>query len=303
MSVTRTGEFPIGLRRGWGDWQKRDLRAFLGWARESGFAVVDLMNVTREDLSAVREAGLRLGSADLLDFGKIMAADEGVRRDVIARNVAHVKEMGRAGAGAGADGVATVFFTCVLPGDPGKSRAENYKLAVECYGSIARACDEVGARIAIEGYPGGPPHYAALCCTPETMRSFIRDVGAKSIGINYDPSHLIRLGVDHVRFLGEFAPHVWHVHAKDTEVFDEAVYELGRYQSSAFAKPHGFGEHVWRYTLPGHGVARWTEIFRILKNAGYRGAVSVELEDENFNGTEAGEKAGFLNSLAFLRGA
>ena len=35
----------------------------------------------------------------------------------------------------------------------------------------------------------------------------------------------------------------------------EAVYEYGLYQGIAFEKGHGFGEHVWRYTLPGHGQA------------------------------------------------
>jgi sugar phosphate isomerase/epimerase len=292
---TRTGNFPIGVRRGWSDWQKKGQRSFLAWVKENGFDVVDLMNVTREDLSAVREAGLKIGSVDLLDFGKIMSSDQGVRRDVIARNVAYVKDLAAAGA--------KVFFTCVLTGEPTKPRGENYKLAVECFAPIAHAADEAGGTIAIEGYPGGPPDYAALCCTPETLRAFVRDIGARSIGVNYDPSHLIRLGVDHIRFLREFVDRVWHVHAKDTELIDDALYELGRYQGSAFAKPRGFGEHVWRYTIPGHGTARWPQIFSILKESGYRGAVSVELEDENFNGTEAGEKAGFLNSLAFLKGA
>jgi hypothetical protein len=31
--------------------------------------------------------------------------------------------------------------------------------------------------------------------------------------------------------------------------------------------------------------------------------VSIELEDENFNGSEAGEKAGLIHSLNFLIGA
>jgi sugar phosphate isomerase/epimerase len=159
----------------------------------------------------------------------------------------------------------------------------------------------VGAKIAIEGYPGGPPHYGGICCSPETCRAFIKDVGAKSIGWNYDPSHLIRLGVDHVRFLNEFVDRVWHVHAKDTELIPEAQYELGLYQGSAFNKGRGFGEHVWRYTIPGHGVARWPEIFRILKAKNFAGKVSIELEDENFNGSEEGEKQGLLRSLDFLR--
>ena len=133
------------------------------------------------------------------------------------------------------------------------------------------------------------------------MRSFIKDVGA-GVAVNYDPSHLIRLGVDHIRFLKEFAPHVRHVHAKDTQLFPDALYEFGT-QGSAFAKPHGFGEWTWRYTIPGHGDARWNEIFTILRDAKYAGVVSVELEDENFNGTEEGEKNALAQSLNFLKSA
>lgn len=293
--MTRTGNFPIGVRRGWGDWQKNDLRSFLTWLKEHGFEAVDLMNVTRDDLSAVKDAGLRLGSADLLDFGQIMASDVGKRRDVIAKNVQYVTDLGSAGVKA--------FFTCVIPGDQTKPRSENYTLAIECYSPIAEAAAKVGAKIVIEGWPGGAPHYATLCCTPETMRAFIRDVPGGAIGVNYDPSHLIRLGVDHVRFLRDFLPHVHHVHAKDTQLFEESIYELGRFQGSAFSKPRGFGEYTWRYTIPGKGAAQWSQIFRVLKEGNYRGVVSVELEDENHNGSEQGEKSGLTNSLEFLRSA
>ena len=40
---------PIGLRRGWSDWQKNDLRRFCAGSRSSGFDAVDLMNITRDD--------------------------------------------------------------------------------------------------------------------------------------------------------------------------------------------------------------------------------------------------------------
>ena len=115
---------------------------------------------------------------------------------------------------------------------------------------------------------------------------------SKALGVNYDPSHLIRLGVDHIRFLNEFVGNVFHVHAKDTETFPEAVYEFGISQGcGVFAPGHGWGGSTWRYTIPGSGEARWTEIFKILKANNFKGVVSVELEDENFNGTEDGEKA------------
>jgi sugar phosphate isomerase/epimerase len=290
---TRTGNFAVGFRRGWSDWQK-DLAALAKWTKSNGLDGIDLGNPTPAEIQTLTGAGLRLGSVDLKDFGQITANDAAKRKDVVAANVAYVKQLAAAGA--------KVFFTCIMPGDIGKSRKDNYASALESFGPIAQAAQQAGTVIVIEGWPGGDPHLANLCCTPETCRAIIKDLG-KGIGLNYDPSHLIRLGVDHVRFLREFAPHVHHVHAKDTELMSEAAYEYGLYQPAAFANGHGFGAHVWRYTIPGAGCARWTEIFKILQAGGYKGMVSVELEDENFNGSEGGEKAGLLNSLAFLRGA
>jgi len=289
---TRTGSFPIGFRRGWGPWQK-DLGSVCNWAKASGFESLDLGHATPGDIRLVTSAGLKLGSVDLIQMSDIADPDAGKRRDVADQNIAYIRECAAAGA--------RIFFT-IVGGDPAKKRSENYRAAVEAFAPLAETAAAVGASIAVEGYPGGVPHLALLCTTPETFRAFLKDI-PRGISINYDPSHLIRLGVDHIRFLGEFASQVVHVHGKDTELFPEAVYELGLFQPSAFVAGHDFGEHTWRYTIPGHGVARWTEIFKILKAAGYTGLVSVELEDENFNGSEAGEKAGLVHSLNFLRGA
>src|SRR5688572_8563592 len=287
--ATRSG-FPIGFRRGWSDWQKHDLASLVTWAKQAGFEVLDLTCAAVDDIKTLTGAGLRLGSVDLLDFGNLMHVDAGKRKELVAQNVAYIKEMAAAGA--------KHFFTVVIPGDPAKKRSENYALMLETYGPIAEACANAGASLAVEGWPGGPPYFASLVCTPETVRSFLKDVG-RGAGLNYDPSHLIRLGVDHVRFLREFAPHVKHVHAKDTQLIPDAAYEFGS-QASAFAKPHGFGEWTWRYTLPGHGEARWQEVFAILKDTGYSGVVSIELEDENFNGSEEGEKKALIYSRDFL---
>ena len=45
---------------------------------------------------------------------------------------------------------------------------------------------------------------------------------------------------------------------------------------------------------------RWVKAFQILEARGYKGAVSIELEDENFNTDEAGEKQGILAGCNFL---
>src|SRR5438067_704156 len=130
--TTRTGNFPIGFRRGWSDWQKKDLKSLAQWARSSGFEAIDLGRATPDDMNALKQAGVKLGSADLIDFGQIMSNDTGKRKDLIAQNVAYVKEASGGGA--------KVFFTCIVPADPAAKRAENYKLAVECFTPIANAC-------------------------------------------------------------------------------------------------------------------------------------------------------------------
>ena len=289
---TRTGSFPIGFRLGRSDWQRR-LAAAAAWAKVAGFESVDLPVASAEDVRVATEAGLAIGSADLLLMADLAHPDPGRRREVVAANVAYVPR-------AAAMGVRTLFT--IVAADPARTRGENYRVAVDAFGPIADAAAAAGVTVAVEGFPGQGPHHALLCTTPETCRAFLTDL-PRGVSLNYDPSHLIRLGVDHLRFLREFGRRVAHVHAKDTELFPEAAYELGLYQPSAFHPKHKHGDHTWRYALPGHGVARWTEIFRCLQAAGYAGRVSVELEDENFTGTEAGEKAGLGHAVAFLRGA
>jgi sugar phosphate isomerase/epimerase len=290
---TRTGSFPIGFRQGWTSWFK-DLPGLLAWAAKSNFEAIDLGSATPADIAKVQDAGLRIGTVDLVDFGKLMVTDPGKRKDLIDRNVAHITALSAVGVKA--------FFACMLPEDPTAKRAENYRHAVDAFAPLCEAAYAAGSRLAVEGYPGGPPHYGALCTTPETVRALLKDL-PPGFALNFDPSHLVRLGVDPYRFAKEFAPHFAHAHGKDTEVFDEAVYEYGRYQPAVFSKPRGFGEHVWRYTIPGHGATPWSSCFKVMQEAGFTGAVCIELEDDQFNGTEAGEKEALLYGQNFLRGA
>ncbi|MDX1931236.1 MAG: sugar phosphate isomerase/epimerase family protein [Capsulimonadales bacterium] len=288
--ATRTGNFAIGFRKGWSEWQ-RDTAAAAKWASENGFEALDLGQPSAEDIDVLKAHGLKLGTVDFP--GGWTDSEPVKRKEAGEKAAAYIKEK--------ADLGAKLFFT-ILPGDASRSRAENYRIALEGFAPVAEAANSVDAYIVIEGWPGGGslPH---LACNPETYRSVIKDIGLPSVAINYDPSHLIRMGIDHIRFLNEFLPHVRHVHGKDTELFPEKAYELGLYQNSAFESPFGYGEHVWRYTIPGHGVARWTEIFKILAAGAFSGIVSVELEDGNFNGSAEGEKSGLLHSLNFLRSA
>ena len=286
MSVTRTGKFPIGFRRG-GGWQG-NLAALIRWTKQNEFSVLDLGRDADKSGALVRDAGLRIGTADMAEWQPMLSADKGRRRAAVARNSEYIQACAALGP--------MNYFFVMLPENPSLSRKENFGYMVESFGELALVMEACNARLAIEGWPGP----GALCCTPEGYRAFFDQCPSKAMGINYDPSHLIRMGIDPIRFISEFARRVCHVHGKDTELLSERLYEFGNLQPATFATPFFCGEHCWRYTIPGHGQMRWIEAFRILETAGYKGCVCVELEDANFNGSEEGEKQGLILGRRFL---
>lgn len=290
--TTRTGSYRIGMRAGGSPWQK-DLAGLSSWAKSHGLDLIDLTQVDAGQAKSVRACGVDVISVDLVTWPALLSEDAGRRREAVATNRARIREM----AGLG----VRVFFAVIIPENPDAELRHNFDLAVGSYGELAREAESVGAAVVLEGWPGQAPRYTNLCCNPEQYRAILREVPSRGLMINYDPSHLIRMGIDHVRFVDEFAARVGHVHGKDCEILTDAVYEVGLYQKSLLKPAHRYGEYAWRYTIPGHGVTRWSRVLAVLKSAGYAGAVSIELEDENYNGTEEGEKAGLLASLAYLQ--
>lgn len=289
--TTRTGTYRIGLRAGGSAWQ-RDLPGLARWAVDAGFELLDLGATSVAEVKAVQDAGIDVDCVDALDWRGLLSPDTGRRRDAIARNRAYFHEM------AAHD--VRVFLAVAIPEDPGRHPRENFDLAAASFGELAGVAESLGTVLVLEGWPGPGPEYAHLCCNPEQCRAMLKAVPGKGLGLCYDPSHLIRMGIDHTRFLEEFATRIGHVHARDTEILTDNLYEVGLYQQSLTEPPWAFGEQAWRYTIPGHGLARWGYILRMLQLAGYKGSVSVELEDANFSGTERDEKAGLLASLQFL---
>jgi len=286
---TRTGKFPIGFRRGGGEW-RNDLSALIAWARQNGLEAIDLGRDGDTTARAVIDAGLRVGTVDLLEWQGMISPDKGKRAEAVAKNAEYVRACAACGP--------INHFIVMLPEKPELPRAENFGYMVESFSQLAPVLEECRARIAVEGWPGP----GALCCTPEGYRALFKEIPSPAMAINYDPSHLIRMNIAPLRFLNEFASRVVHVHGKDTQFLTENLYEYGSEQPPTFARPVPFGGMVWRYTIPGHGVMRWTDAFRILEANGYAGCVCIELEDANFFREEAAERLGFIQGARFLEG-
>lgn len=286
MRSTATGNFGLGFRQGWTPWFK-DLGGLTDWAVSNDIGVIDLGGDCRADLPLVTGKDLKIGSVDLLAWHDLISADAQLRSEAVEKNREFIADCAKFGV--------RNYFAVMLPKDPSLPRAENFGFMLESLNLLAPILAENNGRIVIEGWPGP----GALCCTPEGYRAALEQT-PKEIGINFDPSHLVRMGIDPLRFVGEFTDRIYHVHGKDCFIDGEALYQFGFEQPATFAKNHDFGNAVWRYTIPGEGDTNWQYVLTILKAKEYDGFISIELEDENYNGTEEGEKKGILSGISYL---
>jgi len=238
-------------------------------------------------------AGLPVGTIDLFtkEWTGMLSANAETRQATVAA----AKQMIRDSAAAG----VKIIFIVMLAEDETLPRKETFGSMVETYGQLREVLAETGIRLAIEGWPG----CNAQCCNPESYRAFLQEMDSPHIGINYDPSHLIRMGIDPLRFIKEFASQVVHIHGKDTLIDSERLYDIGHEQDAVFAENFAWGGATWRYTIPGKGCAPWTDILNEAVAANYQGYVSIELEDVDYNGTLEGEQRGFIASRDFLKTA
>jgi sugar phosphate isomerase/epimerase len=264
--------------------------AFASWLAESGFDAIDTPVPTREIAQACKKAGLAYGTCDAR-AGGLLGADAAKRKQALSTLKKDLSAIAQFGG--------HTYFALLMPDDPSQPRAKTFEIFRQVYPKVVEHAEKVGVRIAIEPWPGGAPYYANLGCTPESFRRIFDAIPSPHLGISYDPSHLVRIQVDYVRFLHEFGGRVYHVHLKDTEVVEEKLYESGILGES-YGHTYGFGEGWWRYTIPGEGSIDWTLVIRRLDELGYKGALSVELEDHHFWATAQLQQEGILRAKEYI---
>ncbi|MFN3651401.1 MAG: sugar phosphate isomerase/epimerase family protein [Armatimonadota bacterium] len=261
------------------------------WAVESGFGSIDLGTPDAEQIRTAREAGLEIGTIDLPGFKGLLSPDPEKQRAGVEEAKAAVTQTAEQGC--------TRMFCVFFPEDPLQKRAESFAIWKETFPQVAALAEEEGVRIALEGWPGPAPAYPAIGCTPEMWRAMFDAVPTPAFGLNFDPSHLVRIGVDWRRALDEFGDRVIHVHGKDTDFDSERLYEHGNL-GPTFRKAASFGESWWRYTIPGEGLVDWCRLIGRLEDFDFDGVVSVELEDYRYHETWELQKDGLKRSRDHL---
>jgi len=264
---------------------------FCRWCAATGFQAVDVGRITPETRQAIQAAGLEVGSVDLPGTGDLLSPEPAKREAGAQSAMEAIRNTAEQGA--------SIMFCVFVPPDGARGRAANFEIWKETFPPVLRCAEEHNVRIAMEGWPGGAPHYPALGCTPEMWRAMFRECPSPSFGLNYDPSHLVRIGVDYLRALVEFGDKIFHAHGKDTEINQEALYLHGNL-GPTFSRARAFGEDWWRYCIPGDGLVDWAKVVARLSEAGFDGILSVELEDARYHQTWPLESEGLKRSRDYL---
>lgn len=183
-----------------------------------------------------------------------------------------------------------------LGGDRRLNVDENWDRARKIFPDIVATARDNGVTLAFENcpmifsydeWPGG--HNIAY--SPRIWRRIFEEWG-EDVGMNYDPSHLVWQMIDQGRFIREFGSRIVHAHAKDLMIDRDGLYENG-------IMSVGMGWQIPR--MPGLGAVDWSEMFSALYRMGYDGAMIIEHEDRDFEGSDALVKRGFLLARDLLR--
>jgi sugar phosphate isomerase/epimerase len=159
------------------------------------------------------------------------------------------------------------------------------------------ACEQNHVRILWEPYPEA----ANLATSPVGFDALFKAFGdSPYVGLQYDPSHLVRQFMDPIQTARDFVDKIYDIHLKDTEIF-WPVLRAGGINPVNHAR-------WWTYRIPGTGQISWREFFDVFQATGYSGAMSIEHEDPFYGaaserGPDFGDpyKVGFVMGKRYLR--
>src|SRR6476659_7570289 len=135
----------------------------------------------------------------------------------------------------------------------------------------AKFAEDHGIKIAIEMHPG------FVAYSPETMLR-LRSAAGKAIGVNYDPSHFFWQGVDVPAAIRALGDSIFHVHAKDTQIYQRNLPITGVLDTKKYTDERNRA-WIFRTVGYGHGAEWWKEFASTLRMFGYDYVLSIEHED------------------------
>lgn len=160
----------------------------------------------------------------------------------------------------------------------------------ELWSPIFDVYDACGVRLALEVHPTeiAFDYYS-------TLRLFQTLDHRPTLGLNFDPSHLLWQGVDPTMFLADFADRIYHVHMKDVKLSRD-----GRTGMLGSHLEFGDSRRGWNFVSLGHGDVDFDSIIRELNGMGYHGPLCVEWEDSGMERMRGAQEAfGYMERINF----
>ncbi|MBN1893709.1 sugar phosphate isomerase/epimerase [bacterium] len=284
-----------------------------GWASQAGFKAlelaawpvqsdrdyksmqIDAAHFTKEDAERVRG----LMESQGMSVSALAYYDNNLHPDLKLREayLEHLRKVIHSAALLKVDRVGTF-----VGGRPDRTPTENVKEIGVVFREIVRFAEDQGVKVMIENCPmehwvkfGTPGNFAF---SPELWEVLFNEVKSDSFGLNLDPSHLFWLGIDSTAAVKDFAPKIFHVHAKDTEILQDGKRKYGIFGRQVDPVPWKSG--WWRYRIPGLGEIDWRRFIDALRDCGYSGVISIEHEDPVWEGSEEKIKKGLELGLGHL---
>ncbi len=181
------------------------------------------------------------------------------------------------------------WVTCAWPPDYQKILKWQWEEKVIPYWSKqSELCKEKGVRVAFEMHPG-----FVVYNTSSMLR--LRKECGNNLGANLDPSHLFWQGMDPCVVTRALGKAIYHVHAKDTKIYDMNTALNGVLDTSSYLGVEG-RSWMFRAVGFGHGADFWTDFVSTLRMVGFDGVLSIEHEDGLMSANE-----GFMKAVTFLK--
>jgi sugar phosphate isomerase/epimerase len=257
--------------------------------RYAGTSHIDVASISASEASdlaaTIRGKGLTISG---LGFYPNPLHPDPAHRETVIGHLKHVI--------TAAEMMDVPFVNTFMGADAAKTPDANWDDARKVWPDIVAFAADHGRRLTFENcpmlfsydeWPGGHN----LATTPQMWRRILEQWSG-TVGLNFDPSHLILQMIDIPRFIREFGPHILHVQAKDLTIDREGLYERGVFSL-------GMGWQIPR--LPGLGDVDWSALFAALWRVGYDGDIIIEHEDRTFEGTDDLVKRGFILARETLR--
>jgi sugar phosphate isomerase/epimerase len=275
---------------------ERSLEEVTGWAAGNGYEAVELAawpSIGDRPFTASHVAADRFDEAEaervteaLRSNGLTLSAlayyDNNLHGNPQERAEIHEHLRACIDAAAALGGVPVGTF---IGRDPRRTVSENLRDAEGVMPPLVDYAGERGVKLMIENcvmegwHPDGAP--GNLAYSPELWEWMF----ALGLYLNFDPSHLLWLGIDPVEALRPYVGRVIHAHAKDAEVFPAERNRYGFFGRLGEREEKPWEMGWWRYRLPGLGEVDFRRYVDVLYEGGFDGVLSVEHEDPIWGGT------------------